>query len=389
MDNTKDENKNSHFQFYDHVNVLIKPTDGCNLRCKYCFHQDMGYSPKALEEAMLERFCRITFPHYKSISIIWHGGEPTFVGSSQFERYICIIDRFAAETGTHVNQIMQTNGTLLTDDFIRIIKEHHIGIGISYDGPVNDITRNSTAKLQQSDRLLRQAHIRYGTISVVSGLNVHALPQLYQHMCELGRPVQLNHYVNTAENAPKELNMDAQEYIEAMKELFEIWLSDENGSIEVDPFARLIRDIYHGRSSLCARSSCMRNWFCMEPTGELTPCDRDFPKEYHYGFVSDYDDIREIYASEGYLKLMQASIKRREKCQSSCDVYPLCEGGCNNNALFETGLENNGGFSCTINKELIHYVKQRVEVLGLYDNPDAVSNPVVRSIVARLMNEAS
>lgn len=387
MNNAKSENKHTLFQFYDHVNVLIKPTDGCNLRCKYCFHQDMGYSPSALEEATLERFCRITFPHYKSINIVWHGGEPTFVGSRQFERYTNIVEKFATEAGTHLTQIMQTNGTLLTDDFIRIIKEHHIGIGISYDGPINDITRESTAMLRETDQRLRRESIRYGTITVVSGLNVHSLPQLYRHMSELGRPVQLNHYVNTAENAPKELNMSAQDYIVAMKELFEIWLSDENGSIEVDPFARLIRDVYHGRSSLCARSSCMRNWFCMESTGELTPCDRDFPEEYHYGYVFDYDDIREIYSSAGYLKLMQVSISRREKCQASCDVYQLCEGGCNNNALFETGLENNGGFSCTIYKALIRYVKQRIAEICLFDAPEKVPNPVIRRIVAQVKNQ--
>ena len=379
--------KKEPFQFYDHVNVLIKPTDGCNLRCKYCFHQDMGYSVKKLEESTLEQFCRITFPHYKSISIVWHGGEPTFVGSKPFERYVDIVNQYAAKTGLHLTQIMQTNGTLLTESFAHIIKTHNIGIGISYDGPINDITRGSTAKFLKTNHELKQNLIPFGTIAVVSGANVHSLPQLYEHMCSLGRPVQLNHYVNTAENAPKELNMSAQEYIEAMQELFDIWISDENCCIEVDPFARLIRDIYHGRSNLCARSSCMRNWFCLEASGELTPCDRDFPKEYHYGHVFDYNDIRDIYSSDGFLRLMQAAILRREKCHSTCDVYSLCEGGCNNNALFETGLENNGGSSCIINKAIIKYVKNWIMDNDPYHNPDNIINPVVKRLVSQLVNE--
>ena len=271
---------------------------------------------------------------------------------------------------------------------MRVIKKNHIGVGISYDGPVNDITRRSTEKFLRTNEVLRQNEIPFGIISVISGLNVHDLPQLYKHMRDLRRSVQLNHYVNTAENAPKELNMSAQEYIDAMKELFDIWISDENGCIEVDPFARLIRDVYHGRSSLCARSSCMRNWFCMEANGNLTPCDRDFPEEYHYGHVFDYQDIREIYSSDGFLRLMQAAITRREKCSSACDVYSLCEGGCNNNALFETGIENNGGFSCQINQAIIKYVKKRVEDMDLYQNPGAAENPVVRRLVTQLLKEA-
>ena len=388
MEKRNNAHNENAFQFYDHVNVLIKPTDGCNLRCKYCFHQDMGYSAKALEYEDLERFCRITFPHYKSIMIVWHGGEPTFVGCEKFERYVDIVNRYAVETGIRVTQIMQTNGTLLSDSFIRVIKKNHIGVGISYDGPVNDETRRSTKKFLQTNKDLSANGISFGTIAVISGLNVDNLPQLYQHMCELGRPVQLNHYVNTAENAPKELNMSVQEYIKAMRELFDLWVADKDCCIEVDPFARLIRDIYHGRSSLCARSSCMRNWFCMEPTGEITPCDRDFPQEYHYGNVNEFEDIRQIYASDGFLRLMQASIERRKKCLADCDVYALCEGGCNNNALFETGIENNGGASCMINKALIQYVKNWAKEVDLYHAPEIVINPVVRRIVSQLLSES-
>ena len=379
--------KREPFQFYDHVNVLIKPTDGCNLRCKYCFHQDMGYSAKKLEEATLEWFCKITFPHYKSITIVWHGGEPTFVGSEQFERYVDIVNRYADKTGLHLTQTMQTNGTLLTDSFVDIIKKNNIGIGISYDGPINDISRGSTEKFLKTNNKLKQREVPFGTIAVVSGLNVHSLPQLYEHMCSIGRSVQFNHYVNTTENAPEELNMSAQEYIEAMEDLFNIWISDDNCCIEVAPFTRLIRDIYCGHSRVCARSSCMRNWFCMEASGELTPCDRDFPKEYHYGHVTDFNDIREIYSSDGFLSLMQASVLRRAKCRNNCDVYPLCEGGCNNNALFETGLENNGGFSCEINRALINYVKNWAVNNNIYHHPDVIVNPMVRSLVTQLVKE--
>ncbi len=381
------QQKNEHYQFYEHINVLIKPTDGCNLRCKYCFHQDIGYSPKIMEESTLLRFCEIAFPHYKSMTIVWHGGEPTFIGAKRFEEFLLIVEEQAKKHDINISQIMQTNGTLITQEFIDVIKKHNVGIGISYDGPVNNYTRGSTERFLEVNELLKKNQISFGIIAVVSGANVNNLPELYDHMCRIGRSFQINHYVNTSENAPKELNMSTDEYIEAMKELFDIWVADDKASIKVDPFGRLIGDIYHGRSCLCARSSCMRNWFCMESTGELTPCDRDFPSEYHYSSIFEYEDIRQIYESAGYMNLMSKSIERRKKCKETCPVYGLCEGGCNNNALFESGLENNGGFTCIITQHLIQFVKKRLEELCAFEDTTTIRNPVLLDMIKKLKAE--
>lgn len=371
-------------QFYDHVNVLIKPTDGCNLRCLYCFHQDMGYSPKTMEPETLSRFLEITFPHYKSISIVWHGGEPTFVGLEKFSQYVLLAEAAAEKYGVILKQSMQTNGTRIDEKFLRFLMDHKIAVGVSYDGPVNDYTRNSTKKFMALNSLMEQHDVKFGTIAVISGLNVQKLPELYQHMKQLKRPVQLNHYVVTSQNAPVEMKMSAQQYITAIQALFDQFVQDETCCIEVDPFIRMIRDSYLGYSSLCARSSCMRNWFCLEPNGELTPCDRDFPEEYHYGSVFEHDDIRRIYQSSGYLRLMEKAIQRRKKCQASCKYYGLCEGGCNNNALYETGLENNGGFSCQVNMGLLSHIEKWAEETGAFADYTVVKNPVIRKLLNSL-----
>ena len=371
-------------QFYDHVNVLIKPTDGCNLRCLYCFHQDMGYSPKTMETETLSRFLEITLPHYKSISIVWHGGEPTFVGLEKFRGYVALTEAAAEKHGVLLKQSMQTNGTRINEEFLEFLTAHKIAVGVSYDGPVNDRTRGSTKKFMALNSLMEAHDVKFGTIAVISGLNVRQLPELYQHMNRLKRPVQLNHYVVTSPNAPAEMKMTAEQYVTAMQSLFAQYIEDEACRIEVDPFIRMIRDSYLGYSSLCARSSCMRNWFCLEPNGMLTPCDRDFPAEYHYGSVFDLQDIRQIYESAGYLRLMEKAIARRKKCQESCSYYPLCEGGCNNNALYETGLENNGGFSCRVNMGLLSCIGQWAEETGAFTDYSTVKNPVVRQLLHSL-----
>ena len=141
------------YQFYDHINILIKPTNGCNLRCVYCFHQDFGYDTKFLSKETLLHFFEITFPHYKSVNIIWHGGEPTFVGIKKFEEYVKMAKEYADRYQVKLTQIMQTNGTLLNQEFIDVIKKYNVGFGISYDGPVNQFTRGSTLKFLENRKL--------------------------------------------------------------------------------------------------------------------------------------------------------------------------------------------------------------------------------------------
>lgn len=373
----------SKIQFYDHINVLIKPTDGCNLRCKYCFHQDTGYNSRKMSLETLQHFWDITMPHYKSISVIWHGGEPTYVGANYFRKCTDLTITSANKYGVKLSQTIQTNGTLLTEDFVKILKEASISIGISYDGPINQITRNSTTKLCETNKLLSANGINFGTIAVISGLNVLELIPLYEHMKQLKKDFQMNPYINTSKNAPSDLAMSFECYLEQMRSLYLYWLQDETCNITVDPFMRMIRDSYVGRSSLCTRSSCLRNWFCLNVDGTLSPCDRDFPEEFCYGNVKDYSDIREIYNSSGYKNLITKAIIRRNKCKKECDVYSLCEGGCNNNALFETGIENNGGFSCIVTKGLLHLVRDSVEEYEMFGETPIVRNPVLLEWLAQ------
>lgn len=375
------------YQFYDHINVLVKPTNGCNLRCIYCFHQDFGYDTQFLSNENLIHFFEITFPFYKSINIIWHGGEPTFVGDKKFREYIEITDKYAKKYNIKLTQMIQTNGTLLNQHFIDILKKYNIGFGVSYDGPINQYTRCSTSQFLKARELVLKNDLNFGVISVISGANINNLKELYEEMKQLNCSYQMNHYVDTSDNPSPNLLITSEQYLIKMKKFFDYWINDDTCQIYVDPFIRIITDVYNGYSSLCARSSCMRNWLCMESNGELTPCDRDFPNEFRYGHVTEFDDIRKIYNSKGFTSLMEKAVIRRRKCKAECDVFDLCRGGCNNNALYESGIENNGGISCEITKGLIRYIKDRAISLELFKKPELIKNPIVRNTVLNLIKK--
>lgn len=372
------------YQYSPHLNVLVIPTDRCNLRCIYCFHQESGYINNCIDENSLLKFITITFPHYKSINIIWHGGEPTSIGVEKFEYFVKLVSEYAKQYNITITQSIQSNGTYLNNEFVEIIKKYDIHIGISYDGPINEITRESTKQFMRAKNLLQSQKISFGAISVVSKLNVNRLIELYNHMKEIGINFQLNHYTNHSLLENDVLRLEPTHYLSKMHELFLYWIDDTTGNINIDPFRRMLREQYNMQPILCTNSSCMRSWCCLRPNGDITSCDKDMPIEYNYGNVNELDDIREIYSSAGYLNLIKKSISRRNKCKSNCDVFDFCQGGCNSTAYVESGLENNGGFSCIVTKGMIHFIQEEIEKRELFTPTPQVSNPVVLKFLKSL-----
>lgn len=375
-------------QFYDHLNILIKPTEGCNLRCIYCFNKNNGYIDDLMEMETLEKLYSIMFPFYKSINIVWHGGEPTFAGLDFYRKAFELQDVFSQKYGVKVNNSMQTNATLLDDNFIDFIKTRNISLGISYDGIVNDATRNSSQEVLSTISRLKRKNIRPGIITVVSKKNIDILIATYEHLKKIGLGTQLNHYIETDKNSPCfDLALSPENYVTRMYDLFLYWFNDMSCDIDLNPFRMYIEQYLFDVAPVCIHASCMRSWMCMNHEGGLSACDKAFPEEYQYGNVKNYSDIREVYNSNGFRNLMLASVLRREKCISSCEFYKYCEGGCNHSAMVEGSLDNNGGFSCITFKKLFGKIFAFLKSLNLRkDNIlEVLPNPYLKKTLSRLL----
>lgn len=378
-------------QYYEYFNILIKPTEGCNLRCVYCFNKNNGYKHELMTMETLKHIYSIMFPFFKSISIVWHGGEPTFAGVEFYKAALELQEKFARKYNVKMRNTMQTNATLLNDEFIDLIENYHISLGISYDGIVNDTTRNSTHKVLSAISKLKERNIRPGIITVVSKQNIDKLIPTYEHFKELCTGVQFNHYIEMDKESPcLDLSLSADNYVNKMYELFLYWFNDTTCNIDLNPFRVYLEQYLFDISSVCIHASCMRSWMCVDHDGNLSACDKVFPKEYQYGNIEDYSDIREVYYSNGYRNLLNESVKRREKCIASCDYYKYCEGGCNHSALVEGDLENNGGFSCITFKSLFGKIVSYLKSINLHRGNimEKINNPYLRkTLLAFLQNK--
>src|SRR5690606_13009368 len=121
--------------------LLAKPTGPlCNLDCAYCFYlKKAALYPRApsfrMADNVLEAFVRdyIASQDAPEVQFAWQGGEPTLLGIDFFEKVCALQRRFGA--GRHVTNAIQTNGTLLTDDWGRFLHRERFLVGISLDGP--------------------------------------------------------------------------------------------------------------------------------------------------------------------------------------------------------------------------------------------------------------
>lgn len=376
------------YQFHNHLNILIKPTEACNLRCVYCFHRNEGYDKSLMSIETLDHLFKITFPHYKSINITWHGGEPTIAGVQFYKKAFELEQYYSQLYGTMINNSMQSNGTLFSQELIDVLKQGKVNIGVSYDGVVNDLTRNDTAAVNEKRTLLEDNRINAGIITVVSSYNVDRLIENYEIMKKEKRNVQFNHYIETEPDNPiVQLHMDVNHYIEKMSEFFDYWVNDEGCNIDVQPFTQLILEVLFDKPMVCSRASCHRSWLCIDHNGKLIPCDKVFPEKYNYGYVSDYDDIRQIYSSEGFSNLINAAICRRRKCMEDCDVYRYCEGGCSHSAMVEGNITDYGGFTCKTQRAAIKKVLGFIEDNELtVDNfQDKIKNPILVKVMKRTL----
>ena len=122
--------------------LLAKPTGAvCNLDCEYCFFlsKEMLYpgSRFRMADDLLEAYIRqLIEAHAQSpfVTIAWQGGEPTLMGLDFFRRSVELTARYL-QPGQRAEHTIQTNGTLLDEEWAAFFASNDFLVGISIDGP--------------------------------------------------------------------------------------------------------------------------------------------------------------------------------------------------------------------------------------------------------------
>lgn len=352
------------------VTVIAKPTHSCNLNCGYCYIDENAENSR-MDSETLERLVEQTIEvagEEGRAHFLWHGGEPLLMGMRFYEEVLELQGKHKGTTRI-VNSI-QTNGTLLTEDFAKFFKEHKFGVGLSLDGPseMQDEIRPYKSKKGSFDDVLRGVNIAKeygiggGVIIVVNQKNKDRLAEVYDFLKKEKINGKLNPLIRSGKAIHNfnDLGITAIEYGKAMNDLFDIWIGEDELQVSLDPFDQLISSIVMGVPMGCSHSeSCQNNFYSVGPEGDVYPCGRfDGDLKWRLGNIND-SQLKLILEGERRKELLSRTPDVVEGC-SDCEYVPLCNSGCLHNAYMVEGNINDRDYYCTAYKMMFGHIAKKL-----------------------------
>ena len=346
---------------FQHIGVLIMPTDSCNMNCVYCFNgRRKDGDQKVMSEETLTRIFDIVIPYYSDIRFVWHGGEPLLMGKAFYENALRLQEKANVNGACIVNSV-QTNLSLMDSELAEFFVKNEFRIGSSFDGCTNEMTRHNSQRILDGHKTLKNAGGHNGFICVVQKNNIDHLIEDYEWFKENDVGYSLNQYLTSPPYENDPLFVPEEQYINRVCEFFDYWMYDTTCNIRVSYFDYLLKYILLNIKELCTYNSCMGKHIGVHYDGKIYGCNRDFPEEYCFGSVFDYSDIRECFESKGFQSLLSAAITRRTRCREKCELYDFCTGGCNSCAIEGGDIFKPNEYVCSTTIPVYKYIKESVE----------------------------
>lgn len=346
------------------LSIIVKPTHDCNLGCSYCY-VGSGVDSRKMDDNTLGNMIEKSMNVFEQVSFIWHGGEPLLLPISFYEKVIAYQNRLNSKA---VNTV-QTNGTLLSKEYVDFFSENGFRLGFSIDGPkeLTDFTRvykdgnSAYADIMRGINMARNASIGSGAIVVVNRHNYEHLAEIYDWGKDQDIGLQFNPLISSG-NAVKNfegLGITPKEFGTAMVQLFDIWFEDNSSLRSLDPFDEIIGNLLTNDPWGCSFSnSCQKSFISVDPEGDVYPCGRfDKNSNLKLGNINE-DNLERILNSDIRLKLQSRS-KQITEC-IPCDYRNICNSGCMHNAYMLEGDVMQKDAYCQSYKMMFKHIASRI-----------------------------
>jgi uncharacterized protein len=328
--------------------VFVKPAGAaCNLACRYCYYLGKGQpgaeAPARMPEDLLESYIaqHIAASPDELIRFSWHGGEPTVLGVDYFRR-IVEIQRAHRPAGRTIANGMQTNGTLLDEEWGRFLAAEGFSVGLSLDGPreLHDryrLARDGTSSFDATMRgyeILRRHGIPTDILCVVSANNVRRPLDVYGFFKENGASyVTFLPLVVQKPDAPGGVSPDTvppEAWGEFLCAVFDEWVSRDIGRVKVQIIEEAARTAFGQEHSLCIFRPACGDIPVLERTGDFYSCDHFVDEAHHVGNIRE-TPLVELLESPVQLAFGLAKREKLPRVCRACDVRVMCNGECPKN----------------------------------------------------------
>jgi uncharacterized protein len=381
--------------------VLAKPTGAiCNLDCKYCFFlsKEMLYPGDRfrMSDELLQTYIRqlLESQPLGEVNIAWQGGEPTLMGIDFFRRAVQYVEQYQ-KPGQTILHTMQTNGTLLDDEWCAFFKEHNFLIGLSVDGPkamhdayrVDKRGRGSFDDVMSGCEVLRRHQVDVNILCTIHAANADHPLEVYRFfrdelhaaymqfipiverttealipVANLGwgkrpggdRPLYTQHGGQVTDRS-----VGAEQFGSFLIAIFDEWVSRDVGKVFVQTFDVALGS-WVGQHNLCIFSPTCGNAVALEHNGDLYSCDHYVEPEYRLGNIRETPMV-ELIASDKQQAFGQHKLDSLPKYCRECNVLFACYGECPRNRFIATPDGESGlNYLCAGYKRFFNHIDPKM-----------------------------
>jgi uncharacterized protein len=363
--------------------LLAKPSGAaCNLDCAYCFFLDKELlypgSRFRMSDELLEQYVRQLIESHQvdQVTIAWQGGEPTLMGLEFYRNAMELADKYRRPGMTFLST-MQTNGTLLNDDWCEFFKEHNFLIGLSIDGPreLHDIYRLDKGgqptfdKVMRGLRLLQKHGVEYNLLTTVNRINADYPLEVYQFLRDEAGTDWMQ-FIPVVERINEdgltlyqqgttvsERSVLPEQFGHFLSTIFDEWVRHDVGRVYVQTFEAAARNwLGLASSGMCVFNETCGQGLAIEHNGDLYACDHFVEPDYQLGNIQD-EHMIELVASEQQLQFGRDKRDTLPQYCLDCDVRFACHGECPKNRFLTTPDGEPGlNYLCAGFKQFFHHV---------------------------------
>ena len=341
--------------------VMLKPAGAhCNLACKYCYYLEknnlyQNSHRHLMTDEMLEQFTReyIEAQTMPQVLFTWHGGEPLMRSIDFYKKALALQKKYAH--GKQIDNVIQTNGTLLTDEWCEFFAKNHWLVGISIDGPqeyhdhyrVPPAGKPSWEKVMQGISLLKKHRVEWNAMAVVNAYNAEHPLEFYHFFRDNGcqylqfTPIverltehedgrTLASLADDREIPLADASVTPQQWGNFLCTIFDDWVRHDVGKTFVEIFDCTLANWMGVLPGICAYSKECGHAGVMEHNGDVYSCDHFVFPEYKLGNIKDQSLIDMLYGEkqQAFSRLKHTSLPRQCK---ECDMEFACHGECPKN----------------------------------------------------------
>ena len=341
--------------------VMLKPAGAhCNLACKYCYYLEknnlyQNSHRHLMSDETLEQFTReyIEAQTMPQVLFTWHGGEPLMRSIDFYKKALALQKKYAH--GKQIDNVIQTNGTLLTDEWCEFFAKNHWLVGISIDGPqeyhdhyrVTPAGKPSWEKVMQGIQLLKKHRVEWNAMAVVNAYNAEHPLEFYHFFRDNGcqylqfTPIverltehedgrTLASLADDREIPLADASVTPQQWGNFLCTIFDDWVRHDVGKTFVEIFDCTLANWMGVLPGICAYSKECGHAGVMEHNGDVYSCDHFVFPEYKLGNIREQSLIDMLYGEKQqvFSRLKHTSLPRQCK---ECDMEFACHGECPKN----------------------------------------------------------